>query len=70
MNVSAFKTPDGDYVVVIVNQGDEKDVSLCMPTFDVKAYTTDADRNLELTHESCGVTTVEIPASSITTIVF
>lgn len=70
MNVSAFKTPDGDYVAVIVNQGDEKKVNLCMPLFYVKAYTTDADRNLELTHESCGITAVEIPADSITTIVF
>ena len=70
MNVSAFKTPDGDYVAVIVNQGGDKAVNLCMPFYDVKAYTTDADRNLELTHESCGVTTVDIPASSITTIVF
>lgn len=70
MNVSAFKTPDGDYVAVIVNQGDDKDVSVCMPLYNVKAYTTDVTRNLELSHESCGITTIEIPASSITTIVF
>ncbi len=70
MNVSAFKTPDGDYVAVIVNQGDAKDVKLCMPLYDVKAYTTDADRNLELTHESRGITSVKIPAKSITTITF
>lgn len=70
MNVSAFKTPDGDYVAVIVNQGEEKDVTVCMPFFDVTAYTTDAERNLELTHESGGITTIDIPADSITTIVF
>ncbi|MBE6785911.1 MAG: hypothetical protein E7538_06765 [Ruminococcaceae bacterium] len=70
MNVSAFKTPDGDYVAVIVNQGEEKDVTVCMPFFDVTAYTTDAERNLELTHESGGITTVNVPADSITTIVF
>lgn len=69
MNVSAFKTPDGDYVAVVVNQGEEKKISLCMPFYDVKAYTTDAERNLELTHESCGICTVDIPADSITTIV-
>lgn len=70
MNVSAFKTPEGNFVVVIVNQGDDKNVHLCMPFFNVKAYTTDADRNLELTHESGGVCSVSIPESSITTIVF
>lgn len=70
MNISAFKTPEGNYVAVVVNQGTDKKINLCMPTFDVKAYTTDADRNLELSHESCGVTTVKIPENSITTIVF
>ena len=70
MNVSAFKTPEGDYVVVVVNQGEEKNITVAMPFFDVKAYTTDAERNLELTHDSCGITTVNIPADSITTIVF
>ena len=43
---------------------------VAMPFFDVTAYTTDAERNLELTHESAGITTVDIPAKSITTIVF
>ena len=70
MTVSAFKTPDGDYVAVVVNQGDAKSFKVCMPLYNVKAYTTDADRNLELTHDSCGVTSVEIPAKSITTITF
>ena len=70
MNVSAFRTPDGDYVAVIVNQGEEKELSFCMPFFDVKAYTTDSHSNLELTHESSGITTVDIPENSITTIVF
>ncbi len=70
MNVSAFKTPDGDYVAVIVNQGAEKNITVAMPFFDVTAYTTDAERNLEPTHESGGITTVNIPADSITTIVF
>ena len=70
MNISAFKTPDGDYVAVVVNQGEEKDITVGMPFFDVTAYTTDAERNLELTHESGGITTVNIPADSITTIVF
>lgn len=70
MNVSSFKTPEGDYVVVVVNQGEEKNFTVAMPFYDVKAYTTDADKNLELTHESGGITTVNIPAKSITTIVF
>ena len=70
MNVSAFKTPDGDYVAVIVNEGNEKNLTFAMPFYDVKAYTTDAERNLTLTHESGGISSVKIPAESITTIVF
>ena len=70
MTISAFKTPDGNYVAVIVNEGEEKDVKLCMPLFEIKAYTTDADRNLELTKEGCSVASVNLPAKSITTITF
>ncbi|MGN0447244.1 MAG: glycoside hydrolase [Acutalibacteraceae bacterium] len=71
MTVSTFKTPDGDYVAVVVNEGEDKKISYCMPFFSVKAYTTDSERNLELSYEGSGMFGgVSIPANSITTIVF
>ena len=38
--------------------------------WDAKVYTTDADRNLELTSETKGYKKITIGAQSITTVVF
>ena len=64
------KTPDKKYVVVIVNEGDEKDISFNMLGYDAEIYTTDAERNLELTGETKGHKKITIGAKSITTVVF
>ncbi len=71
--VSQFVTPDGDYVAVIVNEADEGK-TLKFDNFwrSMSVYTTDAEKNLELTKE-LGVGSfknVEIGANSITTVVF
>lgn len=70
MTVSAFKTPEKDYVVVIANEGEEKEISFGMLGYDMSVYTTDAERNLELTAETKGHKKITIPAKSITTVVF
>jgi O-glycosyl hydrolase len=70
MTVSAYKTPDKKYVVVIVNEGEEKDVSFNMLGWDAAVYTTDADSDLELTSETKGHKKITIGANSITTVVF
>ena len=70
LTVSAYKTPDKKYVVVIVNEGDEKDVSFNMLGYDAEIYTTDAERNLELTGETKGHKKITVGAKSITTVVF
>ncbi len=70
MNVSAFKTPEGDYVAVIVNEGGDKDVKFNMLGYDMKVYTTDSEKNLELTAESKGHKKINIGENSITTVVF
>jgi hypothetical protein len=70
MTVSAYKTPDKKYVAVIVNEGEEKDVSFNMLGYDAKVYTTDADTDLELTSETKGHKKITIGANSITTVVF
>ena len=70
LTVSAYKTPDKKYVVVIANEGEDKEVSFNMLGYDAKIYTTDAERNLELTGETKGHKKIAIGAKSITTVVF
>lgn len=70
MNVSAYRTPDGNYVAVIVNEGEAKEVCFNMLWYDMQVYTTDSEKNLELTNETKGYKSIEIGADSITTVVF
>lgn len=71
MYVSTYKTPDGDYVAVIVNEGGEKKITYSMLGFDMSVYTTDETRKLELTQSGSGlIKTVEVPERSIVTVVF
>ena len=70
MNVSCYKTPDGDYVAVIVNEGCDKKVKFNMLGYDMTVYTTDSEKNLELTHEGKGHKKLAIGENSITTVVF
>lgn len=70
MTVSTYRTPEGNYVAVIVNEGVEKDVSFNMLGWDMKVYTTDAEKDLELTTESKGHKKITIGEKSITTVVF
>jgi hypothetical protein len=70
LTVSGFRTPDKKYVAVIVNEGGDKEVSFNMLGYDVKVYTTDVDRNLELTSETKGHKKITIGSQSITTVVF
>lgn len=71
LNVSAFKTPDGNYVAVIANNGEDKEFTYVMPGYTTKVYVTDAERNLELTKDGWyAVSNVEVPATSVVTVVF
>ena len=70
LTVSGYKTPDGKYVAVIVNEGQDKNVTFNMLGYDAKVYTTDAERNLELTSETKGYKKITIGENSITTVVF
>ncbi len=72
MTVSAYETPDGDYVAVIVNEGGEKQVNFSgLIIRDMKAYTTDSEHTLELTAEKGnGIKKLTIGENSITTVVF
>ncbi len=73
LTVSAYETPEGDYVAVIVNESDEeKQINFSgLLLRDMKVYTTDADSNLELTaQQGNGIKKINIGADSITTVVF
>ncbi len=70
MNVSAFKTPDENYVAVIVNEGSEKQIKCNMRGYMAEIYTTDETHNLEKTAEVKGSEKILIPANSIVTVVF
>jgi hypothetical protein len=70
MTISAFKTPDGDYVAVIVNEGGDKEIKFNMLGYDMSVYTTDSEKNLELTSESKGHKKLTVGEKSITTVVF
>ena len=71
LNVSAFKTPDGNYVAVIVNNGAEKEFTYMMPGYTTKVYVTDAERNLELVTDGWfAVSNVTVPETSVVTVVF
>ncbi len=69
-NVSAYRTPEGNYVAVIVNEGDAKKVCFDMLWYNMEVYTTDAERNLENTFNGKGYNSIEIGEKSITTVVF
>ena len=69
-NVSCYKTPEGDYVAVIVNQGGEKKVGFNMLAYNMSVYTTDSDSNLENTYNGKGYEKITIGENSITTVVF
>ena len=70
MNVSCYKTPDGDYVAVIVNEGCDKKIKFNMLGYDMSVYTTDSEKNLELTYEGKGHNKLAVGEKSITTVVF
>ncbi len=70
--VSGYVTPDGDYVAVIINEAEEgRKVRFDKFWNIAEIYTTDAERNLELTAEKgIGFKNIEIGPKSITTVVF
>ncbi len=70
MNISCYRTPEGSFVAVIVNEGCDKDIRFNMLGYDMSVYTTDSEKNLELTQQGGGLSKVEISENSITTVVF
>ena len=71
VNEVAFKTPDGDIVLVVVNEGNTRDISVKLDGYtSVSVYTTDEDHNCEETYSGEALDEYEIGADSINTYVF
>ena len=69
-SVAAFRTPEKKTVIVIVNEGEERTVTLpAVAALRLTVYTTDKDRSLEKTCDGRLKTRVTVPAKSITTAV-
>ena len=67
-NVSAYLTPDGETVLVIVNEDSAKDITLNLTDGNMTIYTTDEKLDCEKTYEG-KIQTFNIPENSITTII-
>lgn len=65
----AFKTPDGDIVLVIVNEGKAKKIKIDFRGKGMEVYTTDPTHKLEKTYEGKMKKTVDVSESSINTVV-
>jgi len=67
---SAYKTPDGKVVLVLVNEGDEREIKLDIDKEKMTVYTTDEMRNLEKTYDGEKQKQITVSHNSITTVVF
>lgn len=71
VNETAFKTPDGKIVLVVVNEGKSRTASIKLKGYDnVEIYTTDQTKNCENTYLGTTQKNYEISENSINTFVF
>ncbi len=70
LNISAYKTPEGKIVCVLVNEGDERNAYLNIISGQMSVWTSTAEAQLENTYSGDAKALVELPADSITTIVY
>lgn len=68
-NFCAFRTPEGKYVIVVVNEG--KDRTINVPTLSLKmsVTTTDSEHSFEETYKGVNKGIISVKADSINTIV-
>ena len=66
----AFKTPDGKTVLVLTNEGDEKEIDLSVPGETMTVYTTDETVKLHQTYNGEKTNRITLTKDSINTIIF
>lgn len=70
LNISAFKTPEGKIVCVLVNEGDSRNAQLNITQGNMQIVTSTADAQLQTVYEGSARSLVELPADSITTVIY
>lgn len=65
----AFKTPDGKIVLVLVNEGEDKEVKISVPGETMTVYTTDNTMKLKETYSGEKTDCITLTKDSINTIV-
>lgn len=67
---TAFKTPEGKIVLVLLNNGESLNIATNQLFGKMTVVTSTADSQLQTIHEGCTKLFVEVPANSITTIIY
>lgn len=65
----AFKTPDGKIVLVLVNEGEDKEIKISVPGDTMTVYTTDSTMKLKETYSGVKTDCITLTKDSINTIV-
>ena len=68
-NVFGFETPDGETVLVIVNEGDDKSVEINGDFSNMKIIESTAERKLDTVHNSAMLENLTSKKNSILTII-
>ncbi|MGN0468308.1 MAG: glycoside hydrolase [Acutalibacteraceae bacterium] len=66
----AFRTPDGKTVLILVNEGDDKEVKLSAPGETMTVYTTDSEVKLKETYSGAKTDSIKLEKDSINTVMF
>ncbi|MBE6835406.1 MAG: hypothetical protein E7515_04055 [Ruminococcaceae bacterium] len=67
---SAYQTPDGKIVLVLVNEGESRDIILDVNKKNMTVYTTDEEKSLEQTYQGEKQKQITVGKNSIVTVVF
>ncbi len=71
VNETAFLTPNGDVVVVVVNEGKTRNLKIKVDDYDnVTVYTTDSEKKCEESYSGDSLNKYEIESNSINTFIF
>ena len=71
VNETAFKTPNGKIVVVVVNEGNSRNIKFSLDDYsNVSVYTTNSELKCSNTYSGALKDKYEITANSINTFVF
>lgn len=68
-NISAFRTPEGETVLITVNEGEKQSLEIESGFSEMSIIRSDSENKLENIYTDCFKNSVDIPANSLTTII-